>query len=62
MNTQTFVRVATCIFTIVGVVHLYRAFNGWPILINTWAVPTELSWAAGIVALALAYAGYRHWK
>ncbi|HEY4502076.1 MAG TPA: hypothetical protein VJJ20_03370 [Candidatus Paceibacterota bacterium] len=62
MNKQTFVRVATGIFTIVGLVHLYRAFNDIPLLIGTTAIPVELSWAVGVVLLLLAWVGYKHAK
>jgi hypothetical protein len=60
MNKQTFVRVATGIFTIVGLVHLYRAFNDLPLMFGTTVVPVELSWAAGVVLLLLAWVGYKH--
>ncbi len=62
MNKQMFVKVATIIFAIVGVVHLYRAFNDFPVLFNTTLIPTSVSWIAGVAALALAYSGYRHWN
>lgn len=62
MNKQTFIKVATVVFSIVGVVHLYRAFNDYPVLFNTWIVPSSLSWFVGILALLLAYSGYRYWS
>ena len=62
MNKQTFVRVAMVIFGVVGLVHLYRAFNDMPLLIGTTAVPVELSWAVGVVLLLLAWVGYKHSK
>jgi hypothetical protein len=62
MNKQTFIKVATVVFTIVGVVHLYRAINGLPVVFDTWMVPVSLSWFAGLLALLLAYSGYRYWS
>ena len=62
MNKTTFVQVATVIFTIVGLVHLYRAFNALPANIMGWVVPVELSWVVGVIVLFLAYSGYRHWR
>jgi hypothetical protein len=62
MSKTNFVRVATCIFTIVGLVHLYRALQGLPFVVAGIDIPVELSLIAGICALLLAYAGYRHWK
>ena len=62
MSKHMFVQVATGIFTIVGLGHLYRAFNALPVNLMGWAVPVELSWAVGVVALLLAWVGYKHWK
>lgn len=61
MNTGTFVRVATVIFTIVGLVHVYRALYALPLNLAGWMVPVELSWVAAVGALLLAYSGYKHW-
>lgn len=62
MNKQTFIKVATVVFGIVGAVHLYRALNDYPLLFNTWVVPVSLSWFAGLLALLLAYSGWRFWN
>ncbi|MDB5225496.1 MAG: hypothetical protein JWL87_448 [Candidatus Adlerbacteria bacterium] len=62
MNKTFFIKVATCIFTLVGLVHLYRALNDLPFVVAGWAVPVDLSWAAGVVLLLLAWTGYRHWR
>lgn len=62
MNKQMFIKAATVVFSIVGVVHLYRAFNDYPVLFNTWIVPSSFSWFVGILALVLAYSGYRYWN
>lgn len=61
MQKQMFIKIATVVFSIAGVVHLYRAFNDYPVLFNTWMVPTSLSWFIGLLALVLAYSGYRLW-
>lgn len=62
MNKLMFVQVATVIFTIIGLVHLYRAFYALPVNLMGWQMPVELSWAVGIVVLFLAWSGYRHWR
>ena len=62
MNKQTFIKIATAVFAIVGVVHIYRAINGLPFVVAGWVVPVSLSWVAGLLALVLAYSGYRYWK
>ncbi len=62
MNKTTFVRVATVVFVVVGLGHLYRALYALPVSFDGWAVPVELSWAVGLVALFLGYMGYKHWR
>lgn len=62
MSKNNFVKIATVIFTIVGLVHLYRAINDLPVVFGGWMVPTSLSWFAGLLALLLAYSGYRYWS
>jgi hypothetical protein len=54
MNKQTFIKIATVIFAIVGVVHIYRAINDLPFVVAGWIVPVSLSWFAGLLALVLA--------
>jgi hypothetical protein len=43
-------------------VHIYRAINDLPFVVAGWIVPVSLSWFAGLLALVLAYSGYRYWK
>ena len=62
MNKTVFVRIATVIFTIFGLGHLYRALNALPVNLMGWSVPVEVSWVAGLVALFLGYTGYKHWR
>ena len=62
MNKITFVRVATVVFTIVGLVHLYRALYALPVNLMGWVIPVEVSWVAGLVALFLGYSGYKYWR
>lgn len=62
MNKQAFIKTTTVVFTIVGLVHLYRAFNDLPVIFNTTVVPVSLSWFVGLLALLLAYTGYRFWN
>ncbi|MDO8518181.1 MAG: hypothetical protein Q7S26_02745 [bacterium] len=60
MNHKTFMHVATVVFSIGGVVHLYRAAYGLPFNLAGWEVPVLLSWIAGLFALFMAYTGYKH--
>ncbi len=47
------------IFLVVGVVHLWRAINNLPLTIGDTSIPVVASWIAGVVALYLAYSGYK---
>lgn len=62
MKKGMFIKAATVVFSIVGVVHLYRAINDLPVLFNTWLVPVSLSWFVALLALLLAYSGFRFWN
>ena len=62
MDKNMFVCAATIIFGIIGLVHLYRAINSLPVNLMGWDVPVVLSWVVGVVALLLAYSGWRHWR
>lgn len=52
--------VAVVVFSVGGIVHLYRAAYGLPFNFAGWEVPVLLSWIAGLFALFMAYIGYRH--
>lgn len=62
MSKKSFVELATVIFTIVGLVHLYRAAYNLPVNLMGYDVPVAISWIVGVAALFLAYTGYKHWK
>jgi len=62
MNTSAFVRVSTCLFSVLGLVHLYRAVFAIPIMVGTRAVPVGLSWLACVVLFFMAYSGFRSWR
>ena len=48
------------IFLVVGVVHLYRAFNNLPVMFGDMAIPVWASWVGGAAGLFLAYTAYKH--
>ena len=59
MSPQIYSLIAAIIFAIVALVQLARAVFGWPVMINTFAVPLWASWVAFIVAASLAYFGWQ---
>jgi hypothetical protein len=55
MNTETFIKVAGLVFSLVALVHLLRVVFGWEAIIAGWAMPVWVS----IVGVALAgYLGF----
>ena len=47
------------LFALVGVMHLYRAIQGWPMEIGTYAIPVAGSWAVGALCMLMAAWGFR---
>lgn len=46
------------IFTLVAVLQLVRALNGWPVTVGTTSIPLWASWVACVVAAILAWLGF----
>ena len=46
------------IFTLVAVLQLVRALNGWPVTVGTTSIPLRASWVACVVAAILAWLGF----
>jgi hypothetical protein len=59
MSTKNYLSVTAVIFLIVGAVHIVRALNGWMVAIDTWVIPVAASWVGAIIALFLAWTGYK---
>ncbi len=51
--------ITSVVFLVVGVAHLWRALNGLSLTIGNTSIPVAASWVGGIVALYLAYSGYK---
>ena len=58
MSRRAYLLVSAAIFSLVALLHLARIFFGRSAVIGGWSVPMWLSWAALIVAGALAYFGF----
>ena len=59
MKNKDFLSISMAIFVVIGVVHLYRAFNNISVMFGHTAVPIWASWAAAAVALYMAYSAYK---
>lgn len=58
MTAKGYALLAAVVFTVVGVLQLARAFEGWAVVVASTDIPMGASWVAGFVALALALLGY----
>lgn len=59
MNSKTYSLISGIIFLIVGIVHLLRVLNDWPLSISDFSVPMWASWVGVVVAGYLAYSGLK---
>ncbi len=59
LKHKDYMSVSMLIFLVIGVVHLWRAFNHMPVTFGDTSIPVGVSWVAGIVALYLAYSAYK---
>ena len=61
MNKTDFIKLATTIFTMVGIIHLYRGFVGLPLTLGNWQAPLYVSFVESFLFFLFAYLGYRQW-
>jgi hypothetical protein len=59
MKHKTYMQVSTLIFTVVGLVHLYRAFKGLDLVFGHTHIAPNWSWVGAVIGLYLAYTGYK---
>ena len=59
MNAVTYSRIAGAFFTLVALLHVYRLFSYFPLLVGSFSVPQAASWAGLVVAGALGFLGLR---
>jgi len=58
MDQKYFNLVTGMIFAVVALAHIARLYMGWPVVIDTWAVPTWLSWLGCGVGGVLSFSGF----
>jgi len=61
MSKFNFTHLATIVFTILGVIHLYRGFVGLPLTLGSWQAPIYVSFIESFIFFLLAYIGYQQW-
>ena len=52
-SRQRYLVISATVFAVVGIAHLVRAIERWPITVGPWNVPVDLSWLAAIATGAL---------
>ena len=62
MKITSYIMASAIVFTIVGLVHLLRAIQGWPVELGTWIVPVWLSGVAFVLSGGLATWGFSFLK
>ncbi len=59
MNQKSLNVITGTIFLVIGILHLLRIINTWPVSISTFTVPMWASWVAVLVSGCLAYHGLK---
>jgi hypothetical protein len=60
MNRKSYFLVTATVFSVIGILHLFRIVLGWEAVVGGWSIPMWLSWVAMIVTAMLAYYGFTH--
>jgi hypothetical protein len=58
MKITSYIMASAMVFAFVGLVHLLRAIQGWPVELGTWVVPVWLSGVAFLLSGGLAAWGF----
>lgn len=59
MKEYLYYQTVAIVFSVIGIVHLVRALQGWEIEVSGAAIPVWVSWAAFIIAGYLAIRGFQ---
>ena len=59
MKHKDYMNITMAIFLVIGVLHLYRAFNNTPVMFGHTVIPIWASWIAGAAGLYLAYSAHK---
>lgn len=59
MTSTQYGYMTSVLFALIGALHLWRVFAGWPVVIGAQRVPMWPSWIALVVAGFLAWEGCR---
>ena len=59
MTSRNFSLTAAIVFAVIALVQLARAFFGWSVTVDAYALPQWLSWAGFIIAAGLSYFGWK---
>lgn len=62
MSQTDYFKVTGLVFLLVGALHLWRAFQGWELVLGSWSIPVWVSWVVGVVLIFLAGNGFWYAK
>ena len=59
MKPKQFAKWASLVLTLAGLLHAVRVAVGWDLVIGEWTAPVWLSAVAAVIALYLAWQGWK---
>jgi hypothetical protein len=59
LRHNDYMSITSFVFLVIGVAHLWRALSSIPVNFGDTAIPVSVSWVVGLLALYLAYSGYK---
>lgn len=59
LNNKTYLKTSGTVFGVVGLLHLWRFFMGYELIVGPWNISLWSSLVAGIVLWWLAYNSYK---
>lgn len=58
-NKDNYLMEVGVLFLIIGVLHLWRGFSGWPMFISSWEVPIWFSYVVGLFLLVMSWKAFK---
>jgi len=62
MDKNSYFQLSSLVFLLAGALHLWRALQGWDLMLGPHLIPMWISWVVVVLAGALAYHGHNFKK
>ena len=59
MSQKAYAFTTATLFTLIGLLHALRLTFRWTVVLESWQVPMWASWIGFVIALFLAFEGFR---